>query len=193
MTSYGIFANIAGTALALSAAAIAISLAWTKRAKWAPPEEAVSKGVARLASLGAMIVLAAIFALGDDLLGLRGLLAMAGGAFLIAITGLVISIYLSVTRTFKYADGRRTLGGFRLTSEAAKIAKDKGQTEQQMFTDVHDDHDRVWTRGSRAAVEIAATLAFIILILCGTSALTAAAAAAYASAGKGETLPVQGR
>lgn len=52
-----------------------------------------------------------------------------------------------------------------------------------MFADSQGDHDLVWTRGSRAAVQIAATLAFIVLILSGTIALTAAATAAYAKGG----------
>lgn len=183
MTSYGIFADIAGTALALAAAATAIGFAWTKRAKWAPPEEAVPKGVARLASLGAMVALAAIFARGESVLGLEGLILLAGSSFLVALVGLVVSTYISTTRTFTYADGRRTLGGFRLTDEAAGIARKRNINEKQMFADAQGDHDLVWTRGSRAAVQIAATLAFIVLILGGTISLTAAATAAYASGG----------
>lgn len=184
MSQYGIFADLAGTALALSAAATAIGLAWNKRANWAPPEEAVPAGVARMASLGAMIGLAAIFALGKRL-GVERLLAMAAACFVVGLIGLAVSAYLSVTRTFTYADGKRTLGGFRMTSEAAKIAKRKQQTEQQLFYDAQGDHDLVWTRGSRAAAHVAITLGYIALILCGTIALTAAAASAFMGAFSG--------
>ena len=187
MSKYGIFADIAGTALALSAAATAITLGWTKRATWQPPEEAVLKGLARLTSLGSMIALAAIFVLGKSVIGPRWLLIDAATLFLVAVVALLVSIYLSVTRTFSY-EGRRVLGGFRLTAEAARITKEKGQGEQQLFTDAQGDQDLVWTRGSRAAAQIVVVIAYLMLVLCGTIALTAAAAAAFAGALSGEGL-----
>lgn len=181
MSQYGVFANIAGTALALAAATTAISLAWTKRSKWQPPEEVVSDATARLASLGAMVSLALIYTFGQSVLGARGTALVAIVGFTIAICALGVTIYLSVARSFKYPDGSRTLGGFRLTSEATKIQKRKGQSEQQMFTDAQGDHDLVWTPQSRAVAHVAMTFAFIALILCGTIALSAAAAFAFAA------------
>lgn len=179
MSQYGIFAGIAGTALSLAAAAGAIRLAWAERKGWQPPEEAVSKGTAKLAALGSMVALALIYALGESVLGLKGLSILALTCLGIALAALAVTIYLSITRTFTQRDGRRTVGGFRLTEEAAKIKAEKKETEKQLFADSQDDHDRVWTPGSRALAQIALVFSYIALILGGTIALAAAAALAF--------------
>jgi hypothetical protein len=179
LNKYGIFADVTGTALALAAAAGAISLAWTKRTKWQPPEEAVPNATARLASLGAMVALALIYAFGSTVLGFRGLAILAVAAFSIALLALACTIYLSITRSFLRANGKRTVGGFRLTEEAEQIRKTKQLTEQQLFSDAQGRHDLVWTSSSRAWAHIAMNFAFLGLILSGTIALSAAAALAF--------------
>jgi hypothetical protein len=179
MSQYGVFANIVGTALSLAAAAGAIRLAWAERKAWQPPEEAVSKGTAKLAALGSMVGLALIYALGETVLGLRGLSLLAMISFVVALISLATTTYLSITRTFTRKDGSRTVGGFRLTAEAALIKKKRGLNEAQLFNDSQDDHNLVWTPGSRGLAHIALGFAYIGLILCGTISLSAAAAVAF--------------
>jgi disulfide bond formation protein DsbB len=179
MSQFGIFAGIAGTALTLAAAAAAIRLAWAERKGWQPPEEAVSKGTARIAALGSMVGLALIFALGKSVLGLKGLTILALVSFVVALVSLGATIYLSITRVFRRKNGKRTVGGFRLTDEAKEIQTQKRQTEAQLFKDSQDDHDRVWIPKSRAAAHIVFSFAYIALILSGTIALAAAAALAF--------------
>jgi hypothetical protein len=67
MSQFGVFANIVATAGSLSAAAGAISLAFLKRSKWQPPEEAVPAAVPRVSALISMVFIALIYVFGPKM------------------------------------------------------------------------------------------------------------------------------
>jgi predicted RND superfamily exporter protein len=178
VSEYGVFANVVAIAGALSSAAAAITLAFMKRSKWQPPEEALPTATSRLAALLSMVVIAILFVFGNRI----GIVALAGVtiAFLIiAIVALVVVIYYSTNYSYYYpgheVEANRKLGGNVLTDEAERIREKKRRTIKQMFDDAQGDKDLVWTRASQTAVSIRTTLSFIALIGFGTCTLAAAA------------------
>ena len=176
MNEYGVFANIVAIAGSLAAAAGALRLAWMKRSNWQPPEESVPDAVGKFASLFAMIIIGFLYAFAESLLGLRGLAWLSFVCFLLALVFLATTIFVNVNYTFESnRDGEviRVLGGKHLTTEAAEIASDKNQTEQQMFEDGQWDKDLIWTRKSQATFQIVSTISFIGLISFGTTAVAA--------------------
>lgn len=187
MTDYGTFGTIVAIAGSLGSAFAAIKLAFMKRAKWQPPEEAVPAGTAHLAGLFGMLVIALLFVFGAKL-GLLGLAIATIVLFVIALICLLASIRTNIRYSYHYPDkseSNRVLGGSILTEEAKNIKKEhNGRKTQLLFEDAQGDKDLVWTRDSQAAVHIRSTLAFIFLIGCGTSSLSAAAMLVVVFTGK---------
>jgi hypothetical protein len=177
MKDYGVFANLVAIAGSLASAAAAITLAFMKRSKWQPPQEAVPAAASRFAALLAMIVIALLYVFAAAV-GLVWLAVITVSFFAVAILSLVIAIGTNTEYSFYYPKKKeedRKLGGDKLTEEAAKIKQEKGVGEQQMFEDARGDKDLVWTKKSQAAVGIRSTLSFIGLIGFGTCSLAAAA------------------
>lgn len=177
MKDYGEFANLVAMAGSLASAGAAISLAFMKRSKWQPPEESVPAAVSRFAALLAVIVIALLYVFAPGL-GLTWLAVIAVLFFVIAIVSLMGAIGTNIKYSFYYPENKehdRKLGGNVLTSEAAKLQKEKNLTEQQMFERARGDKDLVWTKGSQAAVAIRSTISFIGLIGFGTCSFAAAA------------------
>jgi hypothetical protein len=178
MSEYGVFAQIVAIAGALASAAAAIGLAFMKRAKWQPPEEALPAVASRFAALLAMIVIGLLYVFGPRI-GLVALAVITVLFFTIAIVSLVIAIKTNITYSFYYPDGdekNRKLGGNTLTEEAARIQQQhKGRSEQELFVDAHGNKDLVWTKSSQASINIRSTLSFIGLIGFGTCSLAAVA------------------
>jgi len=177
MTEYGVFANLVGTVSSLVAAGAAMTIAFTKRTQWQPPEEAVPLAVSRMAGLVSMIGVALLYAFSTQM-GSLWLAVVTGASFLIAMSSLLVAIRTNINHSYYFpstrAESNRRLGGDTLTREAASIAKKRGLTQQQMFEDAQGDKDLVWTRQSQAAVHIRSTLSYILLIGAGACCIAAA-------------------
>jgi len=178
MNKYGVFANLVTVSGSLAAAAGAVRLAFMKRSKWQPPEEAVPTAVSRFAALLAMVVIALLYVFGGKI-GQTALASITVVLFAIALTSLTIAIRTNTKYSFYYPrrnhEADRKLGGNVLTREAGRIHRDRGLTEQQMFEDAQGDKDLVWTKASQASTMTLSTISFIGLIGLGTSTLAAAA------------------
>jgi hypothetical protein len=186
MTDYGVFANLVATVTSLAAAAGAVILAFTKRSRWQPPEEAVPAAVSRMAALAAMLGIALLYVYATKLgTGRLAIIAVAG--FAIALVSLIVAIKTNINYSFYYPAERkeenRRLGGNRLTSEAHSLERSRGLSWQQLFEDAQGDKDLVWTRQSQSAVNIRSTLSFIMLIGAGACCLAAAGMLVATSAG----------
>lgn len=177
MTDYGVFANLVGTVSSLVAAGAAMTIAFTKRTQWQPPEEAVPLAVSRMAGLVSMIGVALLYAFSSQL-GPLWLAIITGASFFMALSSLLVAIRTNINHAYYFppqrTESNRRLGGHTLTKEAASIAKKRGLTEQQMFEDAQGDKDLVWTRQSQAAVHIRSTLSYIFLIGAGACCIAAA-------------------
>jgi protein-S-isoprenylcysteine O-methyltransferase Ste14 len=115
MSKFGPLAYLVSTAGSLAAAASAIGLAFTERAKWQPPEEAVPAGTSRVSALVAMVFVAIIYVLGNTV-GLISLAAITILFLLLAIICLVTSISTNIRYSFFYPtrDEKGTLSGAAL-------------------------------------------------------------------------------
>jgi hypothetical protein len=177
MKDFGVFAFLVAIVSSLAAAAGAIKLAFMKRTKWQPPEEAVANGTSRLAGLMTMIFIALLFTFGASI-GLFRLAVITVSCFLIAVVALIMTISTNINYSYFYPAARdeanRKLGGSVLMPEAAKIKENHNQTEQEMFEDVKGAKDKIWTRASQSYVNIRSVLSFIALIGFGSCALAAA-------------------
>ncbi|GEM_PF-4367761 len=178
MNDYGVFANLVTVAASLASAAAAVRLAFMKRSRWQPPEEAVPAAVSRFAALLAMIVIALLYVFGRKV-GQVALACITILLFVIAVVCLIVALRTNVRYSFYYPkrnhETDRKLGGDVLTEEAMRICKEKGLNEQQLLEDAQGDKDLVWTKASQASVMTRSTLSFIGLIGLGTCALAAAA------------------
>jgi hypothetical protein len=178
MNKYGVFANVVTVAASLASASAAVRLAFMKRSKWQPPEEAVPAAVSRFAALLAMIFIALLYVFGSHV-GQVALALITVALFVVAVVCLTIALRTNVKYSFYYPKRNhevdRKLGGDILTEEAARIRRDKGLSEQQLLEDAQGDKDLVWTKTSQASVMTRSTLSFIGLIGLGTCALAAAA------------------
>ena len=178
VNKYGVFANIVAAAASLASATAAVRLAFMKRSKWQPPDEAVPAAVSRFAALLAMIVIALLYVFGPQM-GQVALGLTTVALFFVAVVCLMIALRTNVTYSFYYPkrnhEADRKLGGDTLSEEAQRITKDKGLKEQQLFEDAQGDKDLVWTKASQASIMMQSTLSFIGLIGLGTCSLAAAA------------------
>ncbi len=178
MSKYGVFSQLVMVAASLASAVGALRLAFMKRSKWQPPEEALPAVASRFASLLAIVVTALLYVFGPQI-GQIALGALTFALFLVAVVCLAIAIRTNIQYSFYYPKGGqekdRKLGGSVLTPEAAKIEREHKQTEQQMFEDAQGDKDLVWTKSSQAVVNLRSTLSFMGLIGLGTCTVAAAA------------------
>jgi hypothetical protein len=61
MNEYGPLAGLVASVVALLSAGAAITVAWVRNADWAPPEDDVPSGPAKVAALLATIIIAALW------------------------------------------------------------------------------------------------------------------------------------
>ena len=180
-TDYGALKDVVAVSGSLVAAAGAIGVSWTRRAKWMPPEETVPHATARTSGLICAVVIGSIYLLRTRL-GTERLLVVSGSALGLAVLFLIVSIYVNTAHSFKRrsagrAADTRVLGGFRLTGEAQRIAQERSMGSQALLDHANGDSDLVWTRPSQATAQIFSTLGFIGLQAAGSIALAAVAIA----------------
>lgn len=179
MEAAGNLQDVVSTAGALVGVATAISLAWMRRARWMPPEEAVTGATVKVSALICAVIIGALYIFRDPL-----------GVVLVSVLGLttlvvtLLSLVTSIRTNTQYSFVRRSpgangitenriLGGHSLTEEAAHIATEKHMGHQQLYENANYTADLVWTKGSQADVQVKSTLGFIFLQVSGSVALAA--------------------
>jgi hypothetical protein len=178
MTDYGLLNGIVYAAGVTIAAGTAIGLAWTRDAKWLPPQEDLPGSTRKVSALltGVVVVLLYVFAaeIGDKAMAIIAVVCLVVG-----LLALLLCVY--VNTTFSYFVRRpgeqdiRVLGGHTLTPEAVKIQREHGLSGQPLFENAHFEFDLVWTRPSRGTIKVLSTTGFILLITCGSIGLASAA------------------
>jgi len=184
-TDYGALKDTVAIAGSLVAAGSAIAVSWTRRAKWMPPEETVPAATSRVSGLVCAVIIGVLYPLRLRI-GQVPMLGVAGMSLSIALVALIVSIWVNTAHGFAY-EGKRILGGFRLTDEATAIKVKRRWNEQQLLTNANGNPDLVWTKGSTAAAQIVSTLGFIFLIAAGSIALASVAIAFSLSTGDKDT------
>ena len=172
---YGALKDTVAIAGSLIAAGTAIAVSWTRRANWMPPEETVPTATSRVSGLVCAVVIGALYLLRERI-GQVSMIEVAGVLLAAAVMALIVSIWINTAHGFMH-EGRRVLGGFRLTDEATAIKVKRRWNEQQLLTNANGLTDLVWTKGSIAAAQIFSTLGFIALIAAGSIALASVALA----------------
>lgn len=182
-TSLGQFAPFVSQATSLMAVVGALLLAWKKRAPWEPVEEDVPQGPQRVAGLVAAVLIGGLWWYqGSSQSDVRATLVTIAMACVTATVlavlayGLLITVYTyeRVLGTGPSSTKRqKVIGGFFLTAAAATARKAGQVTIQELFQGAAYDADKVWTRPSRGLAKAAFSLAYMILIGCGTVALGA--------------------
>ena len=183
---YGVFKEIVAISGSLMAAGGAVGLAWMRRAKWMPPEETVGGGTVKVSALICSVVLGMLYLTRDNV-GLKAMLSISGLCLVLTVIALVVSIYTNtkysfvgetyVRRKSRHPQKTRILGGYKLTVEASKIALERRMSHQKLYENANYDSDLVWTRHSRALVQVASVVGFIMLQASGSIALASLAIA----------------
>jgi hypothetical protein len=95
VATYGVLSETVALSGSLIGAASAIGLAWMRRARWLPPEEAVPGATAKVAALVCAVVIGVLYVRKQEIgLGLFAWIAV--GCLLITICGLISSIYFNI-------------------------------------------------------------------------------------------------
>ncbi len=181
-SEYGPLTDLVKYSGMLMSAAIAVGLAWRRRANWEPCEEDVPKGPSHVAGLLSAIAIAIVWSEYSTLAARDGLTKAAiilGGC---ALVFLLLYGFLIANQVYEQrfspkkgkVETRKIVGGFALTPEAKKKLRRVGSV-QKLFEGAAYDPDLVWTRDSRAHAKQAFALAYIGLNLSGTMALSCAA------------------
>ena len=166
------------------AAATALGLGWMRRqgSKWAPPDEAVSRGTTKVGALVTAVLLVVMYAFLKQS-GPSAILAALGVVFLVlAVGALLFTTYLMTAYGYEYqAVGwfgstvkRRHLGGKKLTEEAKNIKTKRGVSVARLVFEAQDEMTLVFEPDSIAAVHTQALAAFLLLQSAGSLALGAA-------------------
>jgi hypothetical protein len=181
-SKYGPLTDLVKYSGMLMSAALAIGLAWRRRANWEPCEEDVPKGPSRVAGLLSAIAIAIVWSEYSTLAAKEGLTKAAMTLGASALIFLLLYGFLIANQVFEEkfspkknrVESRKVVGGFRLTHEAQKQLRKAGSV-QQLFEGAAYKPDLVWTRPSRALAKQAFAFAYIGLNLSGTMALSCAA------------------
>jgi hypothetical protein len=201
MSEYGLLAGLVASVTALLAAGGAITLAWVRNASWAPPEDDVPNGPARIASLLTAIAVAGLwFETGKSLTSrnLEIIAEYAGGITLLFLHlyTLMLGVYIyekKVADVHGQMETKRTVGGFWLTRQG-RGGLAAAQTVQRLFEGAAYDPDLVWPRVARSLVKLVFIIVFTGLIVSGSTAISSIALSIDPSASKGSdqtTAPVE--
>ncbi|MGU3468826.1 hypothetical protein ACLBXO_28675 [Methylobacterium sp. C33D] len=179
MADYGALGDVVAASGSLIGAATAIGLAWKRRSKWMPPEEAVPDATAKVSSLICAVAVGIIY-INRIKIGPESMSAISIVCLISALLCLIVSIFINTVYSFEYYasnDDRksRILGGLRLTREARHIAKTRHLEVHKLFENANFDRDLVWTRPSRALTAVISTLGYIGLLASGSIALASTA------------------
>lgn len=196
MDAAGNLQDIVAIAGALIGVATAVSLAWMRRVRWMPPEEAVAGATVKVSALICAVLIAVLYifrdVLGVVLVSMLALLTLVVTLFAL-VTSIRTNTQYSFVRRSPGAKGiaeSRILGGHSLTEEAESIAREKRMGHQQLYENSNYTADLVWTRASLADVQVKSTLGFISLQVSGSVALAAISMAfAFAIAPTAGSLP----
>lgn len=200
MTDYGPFAGLVASVGTLLAAGGAITIAWVRNASWAPPEDDVPHGPARIASLLTAIAVAGLWFETGRGLSARNLqiIAIYAGVatliFLLLYT-LMLGVYIyekKIVDLHGQIETRRTVGGFWLTQQGKQSLAAAG-TIQRLFEGAAYDPDLVWPRIARSLVKLVFIIAFTGLIVSGSTAISSIALSIDPSTSKGSDLPTSGK
>lgn len=184
--TYGVLAQTIATAGTLVAGSGALALCWKGRFNWEPAEEDVPRSAQKFGGLVISVLIAIMWyrftkqssLKPDDLISLSigfgaiGLVALVVYSLLVGVLIYEKIYVVSGTQTAQ----QKIIGGLWLT-EAARTALKSGSprpgTVSELFAGAAYKEDLVWPRVSRALAKICFQLAYIVLIACGTCALTA--------------------
>jgi hypothetical protein len=180
---YGSLAPLVKMVGWLMSSALAISLAWRRRAKWEPVEEDVANGPTRVAGLLTAVAVAVVWARLASNAHIELLTRLAISLGVVALVALIA--YGMITSAFVYkkilatgrnkTEERSVIGGFALTEQARNVMRKRKLTVQELFAGASYDHDKVWTRGSRALAKATFAMSYVVLVVSGSIALTCAA------------------
>jgi hypothetical protein len=194
MSEYGPLAGLVASVGTVLAAGGAVTLAWVRNANWAPPEDDVPSGPAKVTSLLTAVAVAFLwfetgkrFSSGD----LTQIAISFGIATVVSliIYSLMMGIFVydrQVARSADTVEVKKTIGGFWLRADA-KTSLPKAKTVQRLFAGAAYDPDLVWPRFSRGLVKSVFILSFMSLILSGSIAISSIALSIDPSA---STVPV---
>jgi hypothetical protein len=182
---YGPLAGTVALAGCLMAAASAVGLAWMRGARWQPPEETLPGGAAKFAALVCAVAVAILYVIGPSELGMRGLAWTASASVFISIVAFLLCLYINTSYAYIRRDraagsrkDNRVLGGYELSDEAKDIKgrKDmKHADPQRLFEFSGYEANLVWTRHSRAVIQVISTTSYLVLQGFGSIALASAA------------------
>ena len=170
---FGALTTLVRTIGAILSAGLAIGVGWRRRAKWEPSEEDLPNGAERVSSLVTGVAVALIWVLSRQ--PREELLVVSTIVFcVLAVVALLTYGYLIHVYTYRSSSGKPIVGGGRLTLEAQKKLP-RLHTIQALLNDARRDPDRVWERQSRGRIKMCFTLAYIVLTVAGSLAITCVA------------------
>jgi hypothetical protein len=183
---FGPLTGLVGTVGSIFAAGVAIALTWRGRARWEPSETDIAKGPERVGGLVTAVLIVILFVVTRPA-GSSGLLpALAIFLLVVCVASLLAYSYITGTNTYDdVKNGRKIIGGFKLTPRAKREMRVGKLTEQRFLSVVDSDPDEVWPRSSRSLAKLVFVALYLLLVVSGTVAIAAAAILIEKGAGTG--------
>jgi hypothetical protein len=182
-SDYGPFAPVVGYAATIIAAGTALAVTWRGALeKWKPPEEDLPNAAQKLVLLICGVQMVIVWMLAAPDTSSRLLMAAGVSAIVCFVVFLsysaMIGKYTFIKRiAVSAAETRevRLLGGRKLLPGASAIMKKKGiGSVQELLEGAAYDVDKLWSRDDRAWVKTPLIALFVLILVSGTLALTAA-------------------
>ena len=183
---FGPLTGLVGTVGSIFAAGVAIALTWRGRARWEPSETDIAKGPERVGGLVTAVLIVILFVVTRPP-GSGGMLpALAIFLLVVCVGSLLAYSYITGTNTYDdVKNGRKIIGGFKLTPRAKREMRAGKLTEQRFLSVVDSDPDEVWPRSSRSLAKLVFVALYLLLVVSGTVAIAAAAILIEKGAGPG--------
>jgi hypothetical protein len=180
--NYGPFAPVVGYAGAIVATAAALLFLFAgKLEKWRPPDEDLPGGIQALVVLLCGVGMVIIWYCAEPdvmvwLLSGTGVLAIASVVCFLRYNRL-LGIHIYIKRVAVSANATRDvriLGGPKLLPDAERKRKQEGIDTQTLFEGAAYNPDLLWSRPERQWVKQRVLVYFLLALVLGTCALTAA-------------------
>jgi len=186
MTEYGPLAIIVSNAGVLVAAGTAVTVAWTKNANWAPPQEDIPKAPARVCGLLASAGIAVIWFQTGKTMFAPELISIIWKSGSICLIGLLLYVFLMATFVYERnvpkshgantTRNQRIVAGLWLTPEAKaqKLRRSRDNKPagiRDMIDGCGGQLDLIWPNVSRATAKLLLLVSFLAVQLGGTITL----------------------
>jgi hypothetical protein len=186
LSNFGPLAQIVAFAGYMTAAALAIRVAWAGKLVWEPDIRDLAKAPARVAGVLSAVIVVLLFAYSRSSDHWEWLVGYTIAFVVVGISGLLAYIFLLAAFTIQCTgDNDRVVAGFWLTRTANEILSGKSKhllrgqpppgSVRELFCGSGKEPDRVWPPAAQGLAKVCLVVTYIVFISSTTLSIAAGA------------------